>query len=595
MQTFHKQDFIRKLRPLTAMVKANKRASHRLLDTLIVEWTKGNYPNVSCKGFAHGPLYARRPAVLAFVQWLSSLSFLEATYWLSSVYALWAGDEHRKKFAVFFTPPSLTKRLLDDLAEAGVSFSSGTFIDPACGGAAFLAPIAERVRDELKLLGKSDSEIILHIVSHIYGADIDEQLCRLSRHFMRIVLRDEIASTGIDPEFRISRADSLVELAPLHGTFSAVVSNPPYRKMSADEVLATGGLYAGVTQAQPNLYGLFIALSVKLLNSSGHAALVTPTSFLTGQNFSKLRKFLAEECQVQRIGMVSDRRGIFIDVEQETSLTILRRQSVAMVSAEKTQVSVVARDGSYRSVGTCELSSEGSAWLIPRSETDVDLLSKGQASPYRITDFGYRIRIGTFVWNRDQRPTHFEDDYQEIEKTSSTVPLLWSRDISTGGVLKYLKNSKTPTEPQWVDLGDLANDAVIKNPSVVLQRVTSNDQPKRLVGAVVSANFLKKYKGFVAENHVVVLEQVVSDPVLPPKHLVTLLGCAPIDRLFRCLSGSTNVSAYELNQLPMPNPCAAKAAMQFNEDLPSLIVHGFQSAQDVAPQLVDKTHINVMQ
>jgi adenine-specific DNA-methyltransferase len=129
------------------MVEGRKDARRRLLETVIVDWTKFNYPNVSCEGFERGSLYARRPQVVEFVAWLSSLSFLEASYWLSSVYALWAGDAHRQKFAVFFTPPSLTKRLLDDLADAGVSFSRCKFIDPACGGAAFLAPIAQRIRD----------------------------------------------------------------------------------------------------------------------------------------------------------------------------------------------------------------------------------------------------------------------------------------------------------------------------------------------------------------------------------------------------------------------------------------------------------------
>jgi adenine-specific DNA-methyltransferase len=561
MHAAQKQEFLRKLRPLTTMVKERARDCRRLLETMIVEWTHRNYPSVPCVGFHYDPAMARRDEVAAFVDWLSSLSFLEGSYWLSSVYALWAGVEHRKRHAVFFTPPSLTKRLLDDLVESGVSFARSTFIDPACGGAAFLAPIAERIRDELTQLGRSDAEIVEHVTTHVHGTDIDERLCGLSRHFIRIVLRNEIALANLDPAFRISRADSLVDLHARFGTFDVVVSNPPYRKMTAHEVAAAGSDYESVVQSQPNLYGLFIALCIKLLRPLGHAALVTPTSFLTGQYFTKLRQVLSNETQVRRIGMVSDRRGVFIDVEQETALTILQRRERRAGIAASTVVSVVARDGSYRSVGPCALSPSGEAWPVPRSESDLAVLSSLGRLPFRIADYGYRVRIGAFVWNRDVRPSFFLKEIRRRAGRDGAVPLLWSSDIGAGGRLKYGNKAKAHIEPSWVDFGAREHSGVIKNPSVLLQRVTSNDQPKRLVGAVVSAAFIAKYGGFVAENHVVVLEQVRRDAAVSPTAMVRLLGSQVIDRYFRCISGSTNVSAYELALLPLPDPDSVALAV----------------------------------
>jgi hypothetical protein len=45
---------------------------------------------------------------------------------------------------------------------------------------------------------------------------------------------------------------------------------------------------------------------------------------------------------------------------------------------------------------------------------------------------------------------------------------------------------------------------------------------------------------------------------LSPSQLAELLACPQIDRLFRCISGATNVSVFELNQLPLPDPSALK-------------------------------------
>ncbi|MFP3648071.1 N-6 DNA methylase, partial [Paraburkholderia sp. SIMBA_054] len=117
-----------------------------------------------------------------FVVVLRQLGFLEATYWLSSAYAKLADESYRKNLAMYFTPVSLTKGLLDDLADQGVDFGSQSFFDPACGGAAFLAPIALRMR--AALVGKRITALRLlkHVEEHLYGTDLDKTLCELSKH-----------------------------------------------------------------------------------------------------------------------------------------------------------------------------------------------------------------------------------------------------------------------------------------------------------------------------------------------------------------------------------------------------------------------------
>src|SRR3569833_820831 len=69
-----------------------------------------------------------------------------------------------------------------------------------------------------------------------------------------------------------------------------------------------------------------MAMSLKLLRPSGMAGFVTPTSFMSGRHFCKLRRHLMENTHIANIGIVSARLGVFIDVEQETALTIFKRR-----------------------------------------------------------------------------------------------------------------------------------------------------------------------------------------------------------------------------------------------------------------------------
>ena len=61
---------------------------------------------------------------------------------------------------MFFTPASLTEGLLNDLSQQGVDFGSESFMDPACGGAAFLAPIALRMRATLSARGSTPLKVL---------------------------------------------------------------------------------------------------------------------------------------------------------------------------------------------------------------------------------------------------------------------------------------------------------------------------------------------------------------------------------------------------------------------------------------------------
>jgi adenine-specific DNA-methyltransferase len=562
-----KSNFLRLVRALRAVMQDAQLGPDVVVGSALARWCKESFPGLPRSGIQVDAQLRHDPAVGAFVDFVKGQSLLDATYWLSSAYAQLAGEERRKQLAMFFTPPSLTSRLLDDLSTSGVDFAVRKFCDPACGGAAFLAPIATRMRDALRERGASPAQILDHVQRHLLGFDKDAALCKMSKHFLLMVLHDEVVATGARPNFQVYQGDSLLRAQHLLGTLDVVVCNPPFRKMPSAEVAHYLNDFADIIEAQPNLYTLFIALCVKLLAPGGTCALVTPTSFLSGQYFSKLRTFLMTQTTVLSIGMVSDRVGVFIDVEQETALTLARREETGHTSTTEAEVSVVARDGEYVDVGRCVLPNSGAAWPIPRAESDVALLKSAAKSRATLADYGYTPRIGAFVWNRDTRTTYPSAKSAAHARGGTAVPLLWSSDISPDGHLRFTGYSKTNREHCFVNLGAIDHPSVVRRPSVLLQRVTSNDQPRRLVAAAVPKTLIETYGGFVGENHTVILEQVSPEPALTPEQLAQLLATPTVDRYFRCISGATNVSIFELRQLRMPDPGRLKNLLAQGYDM----------------------------
>lgn len=232
--------------------------------------------------------------------------------------------------------------------------------------------------------------------------------------------------------------------------------------------------------------------------------------------------------------------------------------------------------GKYKNVGKCILPNSGVAWPIPRSIGDVALIRTICLSEFRLADYGYKVRIGAYVWNRDKRPKFESIQAAMRANANSVMPLLWSRDISQRGVVKIDEDSKLNSAYRFVDLGGRTSSSIITSPCVVLQRVTSNEQPHRLVAATVSSDIFDTYGGFIGENHVVILEQVTSQPILSPENLAELLSTYTVDRYFRCISGATNVSAFELNQLALPDPIVLQEALHNGNTWDDAVIKGYQ-------------------
>lgn len=546
--------FIRRLQPL---VDNSARSASRLVSAVLHQWQGKSYERLAVPSHKIGKTLSERQLVGDFSEWLATQDVLTGAFWLSSAYACWVGDETRTTRAMFFTPPTLSFRLVDNLVHHGASLTQHVWLDPASGGAAFLAPVAIRMAEALRTEGRSSKEILDHISRHLRGIDIDPTLAWLSQQFLRMVLCKEIQAAHIEPDFDVTIGDALDNDQAKSEPIDVVLCNPPYRKMSSTEVSLYRETYGDVMVGQPNIYSLFFKLALDKLTPEGVAGLLTPTSYLSGSYFAPLRKHVVQRAEVLQLDIIGATRG-FVGVTQETAIAVMK-STVHRQRMRTTQVFVTTESG-FVGVGGCRLPSDGRIWPVPRNKGDTKLLKAAMASTSRIGDYGYVVRVGAYVWNRDKRKT-----YQHDPKLNrgGVYPLIWSSDIRPNGQF-----SPNPSEQrQFVKLGNQVKGSVVRRSCAVLQRVTSTEQPRRLVGAPIPMKLIDEYDGVVGENHVVFLEQEQDNTLVTPAEMVAVLATDIMDRLFRCLSGAVNVSIYELSQLPMPQPERLRAALDSCESV----------------------------
>src|ERR1700733_11510931 len=107
------------------------------------------------------PTPGRRSSELAtgLIAWIAARPRVEHDYWLATTYARTLTSRQRRKQATFFTPPRLTDEILIHLEQSGLDWTTAKVLDPACGGAAFLAPITTKVAATLWKWGQSPPQI----------------------------------------------------------------------------------------------------------------------------------------------------------------------------------------------------------------------------------------------------------------------------------------------------------------------------------------------------------------------------------------------------------------------------------------------------
>jgi len=538
----------------------------RLAKTVLFLWQKSAYPELALRAPYGSNQFIDLERVKNFVRWLDSQPFNDAAYWLASAYANWVGNEVRTQQALYFTPPKLADRVIDDLISRGASLATHHWHDPACGGAAFLVPIARRMAAELTSKGFPAKAVLKHIETHISGNDLDDTLLEISEQFLLMALQDLSRQTSYTPHFKLAKGDGLLAVHNPASAPDVVACNPPYRKLNATETKKYQVQFDDVIRNQPNIYGLFIRKTLDIVKPGGLVGLLTPTSFLSGASFSRLRQVVAGRTHIAQIDVLGDSSTTFISVAQQTAITVLKtnRQSQGPASAD---VFVLSADGTFAEVGKCVIPPNGESWPIPRTTEDVDLLARAKQWPSRLIDYGYVPRVGHLVAYRDERPRF--DSRPNRKDQSCIFPIVWAGDIAPSGFV-HGRQHKLERTDYFVEVPDPKHGSVISAPAVLLQRLTSNDQPHRLIACDVPDKWQRHEGGFVAENHVITLI-AKQDSQWSPKQIASLMNSVVVNRLYRAISGATNVAVSEMAQLPLPDPVALRAALATEIDIEKAI------------------------
>ncbi|MEA2050993.1 MAG: N-6 DNA methylase [Campylobacterota bacterium] len=282
----------------------------------------------------------------------------------------------RKKDGVFYTPPYITKYIVDNTlgkmciekreelhigSETLVSpknlkkltkkeqqtkdnletYKNWLFnlkiLDPACGSGAFLNQALEflirehtNLQNDLALMGDLFASYTVEesvLENNLYGVDINEDATEIAKLslWLRTAKKGRPLTKLAD---KILCANSLLDMPFEEGSFDIVIGNPPYvRSEIFSDLKPNLQLIYKTFVGTADLFVYFYELGIKMLKPNGLKGYICSSKFFRAKYGEKLREYILTNTSIEQI---VDFEGIkiFEDAMVESAITIFKKNFI---------------------------------------------------------------------------------------------------------------------------------------------------------------------------------------------------------------------------------------------------------------------------
>ena len=467
-------------------------------------------------------------------------------------YSAIATQTHKKTKGQFFTPAVIAS-FMGNMAKS--DHKQISILDPGCGTAILSCAIVENlVKINLNLQ---------HIVLDVYETDAEILIFTIQ---VLDYLKEWLNLKNITFEFNIhnedfilKNADALKKEDSLFPQFQLkeydfIISNPPYFKLNKEDVRAKST--EKISNGQPNIYSLFMAIAAKMLSIKGQLIFITPRSYTSGNYFKSFRAFFFENVTINQLHLFDSRKDTFNrdNVLQET--LILKACRKEKLADNKSFVTITSSKGiidlsnprikKYPLSQIINFTSKEKIIHIPINEEEEQIIELFRAWKGSLNKYNIQISTGPVVAFRAK------DYIRDVFENGNVIlaPLIWLHNVTK----MHLEWPLTkPNKGQFIQIVTASQSLLIPNKNyILLRRFSAKDDKSRLVAS--------PYYSKTVETEFIGIENKVNYIYRPKGELeqseitglAVILNSKLFDSYFRIFNGNVNVSATELREMPLP-------------------------------------------
>lgn len=464
------------------------------------------------------------------------MSILEKVIESTCKYIKKMPKEQRKQYGQFFTGKE-TAQFMAELFTIPENTDNISILDPGSGSGILSAALIERLLTYNRI--KS-----IHLTCYETDNNIVELLSEnliyiknsIPLMFTFDILQENYITTQTDDyNGTLCAIDKPTK-------YDLVIGNPPYKKIAkeADEALAMPNICYGA----PNLYFLFLQMSLFNLKDNGEMVYIIPRSWTSGAYFKAFRQKFLDDGVIKHIHLFISRNKIFDNenVLQETIIikvkkTLKTPDFITITSTENSHY--FSEITTFKAPYTTVVSGKDRYVYLVTSQDEVETLNRLNKLKDTLPSLGLKMKTGLTVDFRNRELLRNEAEEQ-------AVPLFYPQHIRDGKVMFPVgkENEYIVTQQQGL-LQKNANYLFVK-------RFTTKEEHRRLQCGVYIARKHIGYDKISTQNKINFIDGLKGLSECVVYGLYVLFNSTLYDSYYRILNGSTQVNSTEVNSMPMP-------------------------------------------
>ncbi|PAD85424.1 hypothetical protein CHH55_23455 [Niallia circulans] len=459
----------------------------------------------------------------------------------------------KKAIGQFFTPSSISEFMAD---MSIVKLDKIKILDPGAGTGILSAALLEKLFND-KIC--STIELILF--------ESDDTVLPYLEELMKQA-KDKFNKIHVSFSYRIYKDDFITYYKELFNEnedyhkayiekFDIVICNPPYYKVKKNHEYSK--ILKDYIHGQPNVYYMFMIISTMLLNENGQLIFITPRSYCSGSYFRKFRSFLFDNIDPVHFHLFTSRKQIFKNervLQEIIILSGIKRKYINLkikISSSTADPYIDYKEEHFYKKLIYKYKNEELIIRLPLNKEHEKLINTFDKYTNDISKMKIEISTGPVVPFRCK-------DLLETYKENENYPLFYMRHIKNGHLNFPIDKDDTAVKKN----NESKSILIPKKNYIFIKRFTSTEQKRRLESCFFDEDkYPYSYIGI--ENHLNYLYK--KDGNFSKAEMVGLyafLNSYDVDQYFRIVNGNTQVNAYDIKLIPIPD---AKELYKLGENL----------------------------
>ena len=316
--------------------------------------------------------------------------------------------EDKKKNGIYFTPPTIIAKIIKVLFPYFKNIVK--ILEPSCGSGEFIQRFERFPKFNIDAIEYNET---------IYNS-----------------IKSKFKSTILNTDFLEWSSTKKYDL---------IVGNPPFYVMKKNQI--KNNKYEHYYTGRPNIFVLFIAKSLELLENNGILSFVLPKNFMNCLYYNSLRKYISTTFKI--IDIIECYQDKYLETQQDTIVLIIQKQNS------------VLNNSNY----TININN----YTIFNTPSIITQIKTSYQNTTTLKNMNFEVKVGNVVWNQVKDKLTDDESETRLIYSSDIVNNEPIFELAKGSAVVQIGafDSKTLAKVEWHRFENLLGSMLISKKMVI--------------------------------------------------------------------------------------------------------------------------------